>query len=62
MYSDESLLYVDYVFEKLIDVNAIIEMCDVRPLYACAYSGLCDTIVIIRGNDLCCHIACTVIA
>ena len=43
------MLYVGYVLEKLLDVNAII----VRPLYSCTYSGLRYTNAIIRGNDLC---------
>ena len=47
------MVYVGYVLEKLLDVNAIIDSCYVRPLYACAYSGLRYTIVIIGGNDWC---------
>ena len=43
----------DDAIYKIVMLCNYRQCCDVRPLYACAYSGLRYTIAIIEGNDLC---------
>ena len=53
------MLYVGYVFEKHLDVNAIIDDVVTSDLIACAYSGLRYTIAIIGGKVLFHCVSCT---
>ena len=53
------MLYVGYVLEKRLVVNAIIDNVMTSDLYACAYSGLRYTIAITGRKDLFHCIACT---